>query len=173
MLLSGRRLLIGLAIVIAAIGVVIWIEPAASWLAIVVAACGLLIAIVLNAMNPGRESGPLEPDDIAELPRSRQAELMRGTSMHLREMQYRYSVRMESSPSPERPPFNAEINGVPLGFIPALMIDNDSDKQGYGYVAFVFDQRRWRGPGLPCPAGQAEAVAHAARCVAPLDDGQA
>lgn len=171
MILSGRRLLLGLAIIVAATGIVIWIEPAARVLALVVAGCGFLIAILLNALQPARRGGgTFEPSDILELSRARQSELIRGTSMHLREMQYRYSVRMESAPSPERPPFNAEINGVQLGFLPALVTDNDSERQGYGYVAFVHDNRRWRGPGLPCPAGQAEAVSHAARCVAPLDE---
>ena len=39
-------------------------------------------------------------------------------------------------------------------FVPAVITDNDDDRQGYGYVAFVYDQHRWRGPGLPCPAGR-------------------
>ena len=171
MVLSGRRLLFALAIVIAATSIVIWVEPDARGLALLVASCGLLIAVMLVVKQPQwRGVGPLEPSDIADLSRARQAELMRGTSMHLRETQYRYSVRMESSPSLERPSFNAEINGLQLGFVPALVTDNDSESQGYGYVAFVYDQRRWRGPGLPCPAGQAEALRHASRCVAPLED---
>ena len=40
--------------------------------------------------------------------------------------------------------------------------------QGFGYAAFVHDGDRWRGPGLPCPPGQSDAVKHAARCVSPL-----
>ena len=100
MILSGRRLLIALAIVIAATSIVVWVEPAARGLALLVAACGLLIALMLVLKQPPwRGMRTLEPSEIADLSRARQAELIRGTSMHLRETQYRYSVRMESAPS--------------------------------------------------------------------------
>jgi hypothetical protein len=52
--------------------------------------------------------------------------------------------------------------------VPVVVTDNTNDRQGFGYVAFVHDGVRWRGPGLPCPDDPALAVKHAARCVSPL-----
>ncbi len=89
--------------------------------------------------------------------------------MHLRNMRYRYSVRAEHHELSEREGFNAEVNGVHLGFVPVMITDNATDKQGYGFVAFVYDGRRWRGPGLPCPGGRERALQHAQHCVSPLD----
>ena len=84
------------------------------------------------------------------------------------ELRYRYSIRFDASDTGERKPFSAEVNTIKLGFLPVIIIDNSNDRQGFGYAAFVHDGNRWRGPGLPCPAGQADAVKHAARCVSPL-----
>lgn len=125
-------------------------------------------AIVLFATFIRRGRSPLvEPAQIEELHRDRRAELIRGTSLHLREMRYRYSIRIDRS---ERAPFSIEVNTVPLGFVPVIITDSADDRQGEGYVAFVYDGRRWRGPGLPCAGGPARAVEHAKRCVAPLSD---
>ena len=52
MIFSGRRLLLGLSIVIVACGVVVWIRPEERWLWIVVALCGLTITILLNTFRP-------------------------------------------------------------------------------------------------------------------------
>lgn len=169
MILSGRRLLLSSLIVIAAVAIVIAIKPQDSaWLSIVVAAVALAGIIVLNVYRPAMPMRFNEPDDVVALSEHRRRELIRGTSMHLREMRYRYSIRPVPEDSSDRSAFNAEVNTVKLGFVPAIILDNTNDRQGYGYVAFVYDGHRWRGPGLPCPDGQAEAVRHAARCVSPL-----
>jgi hypothetical protein len=168
---SGRRLLLGLAIVIVACVIVAWILPEYwHWMSAIAAGSGVVILLVLNALRPPMPVGLSESDEIDELPLLRRAELIRGTSKFLREMRYRYSIRPDPNESGERKCFTAEVNGVRLGFIPALITDITDDRQGYGYVAYVYDQRRWRGPGLPCPAGQQEAVRHASRCVAPLGE---
>ncbi|MCA9296066.1 MAG: hypothetical protein KC983_06100 [Phycisphaerales bacterium] len=109
-----------------------------------------------------------EADDLRMVSEDRRRELMRGASKQLSDFRYRYSVRMHHTDAGEHRCFNADVNGVRLGFIPAIITDNTNDRQGYGYVAFVHDGHRWRGPGLPCPAGQLEAVRHASRCVSPL-----
>ncbi|MHC5002331.1 MAG: hypothetical protein ACYTJ0_04340 [Planctomycetota bacterium] len=169
MILSGRRLLIGLLLVLAACASVVWL-PGGRWLVIVVGLLGVGASLLLSAYRTPLRGGTAEPDEIGELPPQRRAELIRGTSKFLREMGYRYSVRVDANPSGVRQCFSAEVNDLKLGFVPAVVTDNDNDRQGYGYVAFVYDQQRWRGPGLPCPAGRSEAVEHAARCVSPLDD---
>ncbi|MHC4989390.1 MAG: hypothetical protein ACYTGC_00275 [Planctomycetota bacterium] len=169
MIISGRRLLLGLAIVIVLCAVIVWLVPEARWLSIVVAICGGLVALVVSAVRPSRFVGPVEAEDISDVPEQRRAELMRGTSKLLREMGYRYSVRLDKHATGDRRCFTAEVNSVRLGFVSALITDNATDRQGYGFVAFVYDNRRWRGPGLPCPAGQSEAIRHAAQCVSPLD----
>jgi hypothetical protein len=168
MILSGRRLLLGLSIIIVACGVVILLRPEARWLSAVIVLCGFVAALVLNVFGTSSRPRLPEPDEIAEISAERRAELIRGTSKFLREMKYRYSIRLDTNPTGDRQCFTAEVNTVRLGFIPALVTDNTNDRQGYGFVAFVFDHNRWRGPGLPCPAGQEEAVRHAARCVSPL-----
>lgn len=147
---------------------------------------GLLLVIINHWMLPGLAlmamavifaflavRAPLPPElgdesrDIGCLPEERRRALLRGTSMHLRDMRYRYSVRYDHT---ERACFNADVNGVHLGFVPVIILDNMTDRQGYGYVAFPFDGSRWRGPGLPCGGGPEQALEHAARCVAPLDE---
>lgn len=171
MVLSGRTILLLLAVIVVATGVVTWWvdEPVPRWLSLVAAAGGFGIIIVLNVFKPPiHHIGRHEPEDINELSPARQKELVRGTSLYLREMQYRYSIRPTGTDHTERRPFTAEVNTVHLGFLPTIIIDNTTDRQGHGYVAFVYDGKRWRGPGLPCPDGQAEAVRHAARCVSPL-----
>ncbi|MHC5022601.1 MAG: hypothetical protein ACYTGG_01645 [Planctomycetota bacterium] len=169
MVITGRTLLLWLLIAIVVVGVSLWMVPGARWLALVAAACGLGGIAVLLVVSPrGRALGPTEPDDIDKLSEARRRELMRGTSLYLRERSYRYSVRLPGEDLGERHCFTAEVNTIRLGFIPAVIIDNTNDRQGYGYVAFVYDGHRWRGPGLPCPDGQEEAVRHAARCVSPL-----
>jgi len=110
---------------------------------------------------------PLEPRRIEDLPLQRRNELIRGTSMQLRDMKYRYSIRYDHS---DRAAFTTDVNGVTLGFVPVIILDNRSDKQGYGYVAYPYDGSRWRGPGLPCGGDPQQAVAHAAKCVAPLEE---
>ncbi|MCP3903984.1 MAG: hypothetical protein GY715_10155 [Planctomycetes bacterium] len=137
-------------------------------------AAGLLVGagvlgIVIFLLGRPRERGPLvEPDDMSRISDERRRELMRGTSLFLREMKYRYSVRLDTREAVDRRCFSAEVNSIRLGFIPAVVTDNSNDRQGLGFVAFVHDGNRWRGPGLPCPADQAQAVQHAARCVSPL-----
>ena len=112
---------------------------------------------------------PPEPEEFETLDASRIAELIRGTSLQLRDMRYRYSVRPDRHAAHDRQPFTKIVNTIRLGFMPVIITDNGTDRQGYGYVAFVYDGHRWRGPGLPCPNGREDAIAHAARCVSPLD----
>lgn len=169
MLLSARHVIAAvLALVAAVAATAAVLAPAGRMVAIAVAASALTAAVALLVLAPRRGPGRVEPEEIGDLAAPRRAELIRGTSKYLREMRYRYSVRVDRHAGRERPCFTAEVNTVRLGFVPALVTDNTNDRQGYGYVAFVYDQRRWRGPGLPCPAGQAEAVRHASRCVSPL-----
>jgi hypothetical protein len=127
---------------------------------------GMIVASLMPRTSGFRALN--ESEDIGELSDARKRELVRGTSLFLREMKYRYSVRGDGATSNERRCFSAEVNTVKLGFLPAVITDNTNDRQGQGYLAYVHDGERWRGPGLPCPADQAEAVRHAARCVSPL-----
>ena len=167
--ISGRRLLLALSCIVAAVGIVIWIQPTSRHLALIIVLCGLISLLVLNAFRPAPPREPeAETDDIDKLGEERRRELVRGTSMHLRNMSYRYSVRFDATMAGERHCFSAEVNTVRLGFVPVFITDNTNDRQGYGYVAFVHDGKRWCGPGLPCPGEQTAAVRHAARCVSPL-----
>jgi hypothetical protein len=119
--------------------------------------------------RPAREPvGRHESDNINDVPDQRRRELVRGTSLYLRELHYRYSIRLDPVQTADHRCFSAEVNSVKLGFVPVVITDNTNDREGLGFVAFVYDGNRWRGPGLPCPAGQVEAVRHAAKCVSPL-----
>ncbi len=100
----------------------------------------------------------------------KQHELLRGTSLHLHEMKYRYSVRIDHNQTVDRCCFNADVNTINLGFVPVVITDSATDKQGYGFVAFVYDGNRWLGPGLPCPGTKEQAIAYAQKNVAPLDE---
>lgn len=171
MLLTARHLLLLLAAIGTAVGVVILLWRDAQVLAWVVIACGAVSIAVLTMFPAWGGGGPpvrRESEDITTLSDQRRRELVRGTSLYLRELQYRYSIRLIGADDTEHRAFTAEVNSIRLGFVPVVITDNTNDRQGHGYVAFVHDGRRWRGPGLPCPAGQVEAVRHAAKCVSPL-----
>ena len=170
MVVPVRAVLAGVAVISAAAGgaLWLWLGPGVSvWILL---SCGV-IGLIVARMGPVSGTARLEePDDISQLSTDRRHQLVRGTSMHLRNMRYRYSVRAEHHELSDRECFNAEVNRVHLGFVPVMITDNATDKQGYGFVAFVYDGRRWRGPGLPCPGGRDRALQHALRCVSPLDD---
>jgi hypothetical protein len=171
MLISTRMLLLGLSAIVTAVGVFMLIDDQARahwlvWVVIACGACSIAALLVLTGVPAGRMRS--ETDDISDVAPERRRELVRGTSLYLRELRYRYSIRIDPTDAAERKCFSAEVNTIRLGFVPVIIIDNSNDRQGYGYAAFVHDGKRWRGPGLPCPAGQAEAVKHAARCVSPL-----
>jgi hypothetical protein len=171
MLISTRHLLLGLSVVVTLVaGLMLLLDSRSNALAWVIVACGVvsLAALILwpNSVSSALRSS--ESDDINDAAPERRRELVRGTSLYLRELRYRYSIRFDPVESTERKCFSAEVNTIRLGFVPVIIIDNTNDRQGFGYVAFVHDGKRWRGPGLPCPAGQMEAVKHAARCVSPL-----
>ena len=169
MLISGRTLLMALGLVITVVGVIGFTHFNGPWEAWVNVFCGgSILAILLALRSPGVGRGRQETSDMNQLSPQRRRELVRGTSLYLRELKYRYSIRLDPNQSGEHRCFSAEVNRVRLGFVPVVIIDNTSERQGYGYVAFVHDGKRWRGPGLPCPAGQVEAVRHAAKCVSPL-----
>lgn len=142
-----------------------WLPEFAVALLILVG--GFFVIISTIAILQRRERGRTEPQRIEDLDDTRRRELIRGTSMHLRNMKYRYSVRYDRS---NRQPFTTEVNTVILGFLPVIILDNRTDRQGYGFVAFPHDGGRWRGPGLPCGGDREEAIAHAARCVSPLEE---
>lgn len=173
MLISSRRMLAVFSTLSIAAGIAVWFERDMHWLAWMVVLLGLANISVLSAFGPASAgdapaSSKRESEDIESLTPLRCRELVRGTSLYLRERRYRYSIRLDPNHSSDQRCFTAEVNSVKLGFVPVLIIDNTNDRQGLGYVAFVHDGKRWRGPGLPCPAGQVEAVRHAAKCVSPL-----
>ena len=170
MVVLVRRLVLGLLAVCAAVAIVIVIDPRASWLAAVVAACAIGAVVIITLLQPDHRTQRLEADFIEALSEDRHRELIRGTSLYLRDAHYRYSVRLDATEAAERNPFTETINTVRLGFIPAVITDNDNDQQAPGFVAFVYDGQRWRGPGLPCGGYREDAIAHAGRCVRPIDD---
>lgn len=157
--------LIGAVLLLA--GGVIYLIIGARTPGLVLTGTAVLMAVLIVLMplrfNVGTEP-EAESDDINHLPLDRRKELIRGTSMHLRDMKYRYSVRHDQG---TRPCFNREINGILLGFVPVILLDTTNDRQGYGYIAFPYDGTRWRGPGLPCGGSPEQAMEHAARCVEP------
>ncbi len=170
MVISGRIFVIGMLLVVLASAMIMAFWPQLGFwhwplLGVIVAAVIWVIILALHGSEPPRLE---ESDDIRNLGDARWRELIRGTSKSLVEMNYRYSVRIDEQSRSDRRCFNAEVNTIRIGFIPAIIYDYDTDRQGVGYVAFVYDGRRWRGPGLPCPDGVNEAVKHAAKCIAPL-----
>lgn len=173
MVISGRVLLMILAVVVTAAGLIMWFRHGPIWLSWVHVFCGIASLLLLqpwvgSIRPPISAAGRQEHDDISGLSPERRRELVRGTSLYLRELNYRYSIRLDAAETADHKAFTAEVNTVKLGFVPVIITDNTNDRQGLGYVAFVHDGKRWRGPGLPCPAGQVEAVRHAAKCVSPL-----
>jgi len=173
MLISGRVLIMILAALVVVAGVIMWFDQGARWLAWVNIFCGVATMVLLIPRVTALTSASVsqtrrEGENINELSAERRRELVRGTSLYLRELNYRYSIRLDPTETADHKLFTAEVNTVRLGFVPVVIIDNTNDRQGLGYVAFVHDGKRWRGPGLPCPAGQVEAVRHAAKCVSPL-----
>lgn len=167
MVFSLRHILLGLCVVAFLLGAVLWIPIS---LGIAIMAGSLLTAVLVILKVPQPEPKYYETQEMSELPEKSQHELLRGTGLHLREMKYRYSVRIDHNQTTDRCCFNAEINTIKLGFIPVIITDNTTDKQGYGFVAFVYDGKRWLGPGLPCPGAKEQAIAHAHRSVSPLED---
>src|SRR6185503_15687177 len=118
MVISGRLLLLVLSACIAALGIVTWAVPEyGKWLALGVIGCGVVSILVLNIFRPPASSaGRMESSNITELTEQRRRELVRGTSLYLRELKYRYSIRSESMPRANQPCFTAEVNTVRLGF---------------------------------------------------------
>ena len=170
MVIPIRAVLVGVAVISAAAGGALWIWRGPGVLVWILLVCSV-IGLIVARMGPlGGTARLQEPDDVSQLPAERRHQLVRGTSMHLRNMRYRYSVRAEHHELSDRECFNAQVNRVHLGFVPVMITDTATDKQGYGFVAFVYDGRRWRGPGLPCPGGRERALQHAQHCVSPLDE---
>jgi hypothetical protein len=175
MLISTRTLLLGLSAVVTAFGLFVLMSGMVQerwplWVMVGCSAASIVALLVWTTTATSATGGGAgnETDDINDASPERRRELVRGTSLYLRELRYRYSIRIDPTDAIERKCFSAEVNTIRLGFVPVIIIDNTNDRQGFGYAAFVHDGKRWRGPGLPCPAGQAEAVKHAARCVSPL-----
>jgi hypothetical protein len=170
MVISLRRLTVAALLLFAGLGLALtvrqfgWLgrEPLALWL--IPAAIGGIAALCV-LLRHSKHVPLVEPERIEQLARDRLLELVRGTSLQLRDMRYRYSVRADLG---SRTAFSAKVNQIRLGFVPVVLTDNASDRQGLGYVAFVYDGHRFRGPGLPCAGSRDEALAHAAKCVEPL-----
>jgi hypothetical protein len=161
--LSLRRLLAVAAILLLGLAVAL-ILRSQPWAWISAAVLSVLASIFL-LLWPAAHSPIVESDQVEQLARERRQELIRGTSLQLRQMKYRYSVRPDSG---ARAAFSARVNQIQLGFLPVVITDNQTDRQGLGFVAFVHDGRRWRGPGLPCAGTREDALEHAAKCVEPL-----
>ena len=170
MVVPVRAVLVGVAVISAAAGGALWLGRGPGVVVWILLLCGVIGLIVARMGTRGGTTRLEEPDDVSQLSTERRHQLVRGTSMHLRDMRYRYSVRAEHHELGGRECFNAEVNNIHLGFVPVMITDNATDKQGYGFVAFVYDGRRWRGPGLPCPGGRERALHHAQHCVSPLDE---
>jgi len=169
MVFSARHLLFGLCIAGFLLGAVLWTNQALS---LAIMAISLLSGvIVIVKVPPPSKASYSEPQEMSEMPQKRQHELLRGTSLHLHKMKYRYSVRIDHNQTTDHCCFNAEVNSIMLGFIPVIITDNTTDKQGFGFVAFVNNGKRWLGPGLPCPGAKEQAIAHALECVSPAEDG--
>jgi len=174
-----RRLILALSVVVTAVAIVVLVEPMARRLALVAAFGAFAIALILNITRPrwgersrraGRtRDGRVDPDAMEAVDEARLRELIRGTSKWLRELDYAYSVRIDLTGRTTRAAFTAAVGDVRLGFIPAIITENDTDRQARGFVVMVHDGTRWRGPGLPCPGDPEHALAHASRFVAPLD----
>ena len=170
MVVPVRAVLVGVAVISAAAGGALWLGRGPGVLVWILLLCGVIGLIVARMGTRAGTTRLEEPDNVSQLSAERRHQLVRGTSMHLRDMRYRYSVRAEHHELGGRECFNAEVNNIHLGFVPVMITDNATDKQGYGFVAFVYDGRRWRGPGLPCPGGRERALQHAQHCVSPLDE---
>ena len=170
MVIPVRAVLVGVAVISAAAGGALWLGRGPGVVVWILLLCGVIGLIVARMGTRGGTTRLEEPDDVSQLSTERRHQLVRGTSMHLRDMRYRYSVRAEHHELGGRECFNAEVNNIHLGFVPVMITDNATDKQGYGFVAFVYDGRRWRGPALPCPGGRERALQHAQHCVSPLDE---
>ncbi len=168
MLIRTRNLLLGLAVIVTTVGVLLLLRDHNNLLVWIIIACGVASISALSLWPDSIPTIAKESEDIRDTSDERRRELVRGTSLYLRELRYRYSIRFDPSDAGDRKAFSAEVNTIKLGFVPVIIIDNTNDRQGFGYAAFVHDGKRWRGPGLPCPAGQNDAVKHAARCVSPL-----
>ena len=168
MLISPRNLLVAMSVIVTTVGVILLLQDYNNWMVWVIIACGIISISALSLWPDRLPTLSKESENIVDTTDDRRRELVRGTSLYLRELRYRYSIRFDPADAGDRKAFSAEVNTIKLGFVPVIIIDNTNDRQGFGYAAFVHDGKRWRGPGLPCPAGQSEAVKHAARCVSPL-----
>ena len=168
--MNGQRFTLGLlAVVHLILGLTLYLSSDWKLLGVIVTMTGVVLAVLaVIVIVRGDRPGLNEPERIEELDAPRAAMLIRGTSMHLRDMHYSYSIRPDHGTT--RAPFTAEVNTILLGFLPVILMENHTERQGEGFVAFPYDGERWRGPGLPCAGEPDEAVAHAARCVAPLGE---
>src|SRR5436190_774983 len=102
MLISGRFLLLILASVITIVGVIGFTHYDGPWEAWVNIFCGLAsLAILLMLRGPAAGRGRHETEDMNQLSPQRRRELVRGTSMYLRELKYRYSIRLDASQTGE------------------------------------------------------------------------
>ena len=137
-----------------------WSGTLVMVLAIVGLVAGALVAMLFLYRHPA--GATIEPEKIELVDQPRRRELIRGSSMHFRDMKYRYSVRADHE---DQSAFTCTIEGIVLGFIPVILTDVETDRQGFGYLACIHDGHRWKAPGLPCPGDPEEAISHAGRCL--------
>src|SRR5436190_17713831 len=118
MLISSRWMLVVLSILSIASGLALWLDAGVRWPALVVVSMGLMNILVLVEFGSARRSGALaasgkrESEDIESLTPLRCRELVRGTSLYLRELRYRYSIRIDPNHSSDQRCFTAEVNTV-------------------------------------------------------------
>ncbi|MCA9290072.1 MAG: hypothetical protein KDA25_03025 [Phycisphaerales bacterium] len=168
MVVSLRAILFVAGVLALGVGIGVAFASTTIGIAVMIGAVALLV-VAWQAAPTSRRT--VEPESILELGEPQRVALLRGTSMSLTSMRYRYSIRADRSG--HREPFDAVVNDIQLGFVPVVILENSSGRQGYGYVAFVYDGHRWRGPGLPCGGDRETALAHAARCVSPIESRDA
>src|SRR5262245_39233846 len=119
MVLSLRRL-VAVAAILALGMIVAFILRDVRWAWM--SSVGLSVcASIFLLFWPAAHTPMVESEQVEQLSRERQHELVRGTSMQLRQMKYRYSVRPDSG---GRESFTARVNQIRLGFVPVVMPDN-------------------------------------------------
>src|SRR5688572_32688141 len=117
MLISSRNLLVGLSVIVTTLGVLLLLRDQTNWLVWVIIACGIISITALSLWPDRLPTLAKESEDITETSEELRRELVRGTSLYLRELRYRYSVRFDPSDAGERKAFSAEVNTIKLGFV--------------------------------------------------------
>ena len=116
--------MLSVSLISAATGGALWMSRGADLLVWILLLCGV-VGVIGTLLKRADGSGAIgEPDDVSQLSDQRRQQLIRGTSMHLRNMRYRYTVRAEHHDLSDRQCFNAEVNSLHLGFVPVVIGDS-------------------------------------------------